>query len=249
MTSGPIELAIASLDEGTGLKRTRVFVATPSGKSNRRWLYLLLSPGCYYVWGVPTTLLPRDLKFPRRDAGGFWLEVSSGQPVQYAGTLQFDLRGSQFLMEKFYKRFNISLFDEREAASMFVQAGFGQLGPTEVSLMRRYGEANLTSESPFPTLVTTHATSVLHSPAWKRRAMDTALLPSGILAGGGGLGGVVLALAYSPLGIGIGEVLGATDARKWQPCIDGLKEEIEQLVPAAGLRGRLGKECGDPAVL
>ncbi|OGP63091.1 MAG: hypothetical protein A2170_08500 [Deltaproteobacteria bacterium RBG_13_53_10] len=64
-----------------------------------------------------------------------------------------------------------------------------------------------------------------------------------------GWGGVVLALVYAPIGIGIGEVLGATDARKWQPCIDGLKEEIEQLVPAAGLREQLGKALGDQAVI
>ena len=43
--------------------------------------------------------------------------------------------------------------------------------------------------------------------------------------------------------------MGAADMRKWHPCLDGLKAEMEQVSPAAELRQRLGTALGEQAVV
>jgi hypothetical protein len=127
--------------------------------------------------GSPVILLPRGLNFPLSDAGGFWLEVLPDQPMQYeyAGTLQYDLHGSQLLMEKFFKRFRSSACDERDAAALFAQATFRNYGSPVVSLMRCYAKVSQLLESLFPTLVATHSTSIVRSPDWKNCATERAL--------------------------------------------------------------------------
>jgi hypothetical protein len=254
MTNSPLELGIARLDEETGLKRTRAFVLPEANDSDRRWIYLILTPGSYYLWTVPATMLERDLNFSLRDAGGFWLQVLPDQSVQYAGTLRYDLRGTQFLMEKFYKQWTVSLLDDRQAAAAIAQTAFSQYGGSPaVSLMHPYGQSRPLPNSLFPALIVTQSPQILQSPDWKSRAMEKAFGPVRFLtedsSGYGAMGALGIALVYFPIGLGIGSSAGAGDFKTWQPCMETLTEEITRSLPDRQLRQRLSETLGGRAVI
>lgn len=253
MTNGPLELGSARLDEETGLKRTQAYNADTSD-SIRPWIYLILSPGSYYLWSVPTTMLERDLNFPLQKAGGFWLQVLPGQSVQYAGTLHYDLRGKQFLMEKFYKQWTVSLMDQQQAAAALSKTAFNQYkDPMGVSLMRPYSQNRLLPDSFFPALIVTQSPGILQSPDWKARAMEKAFGPVRFLtedsSGYGAIGALGIALVYFPIGLGIGSSAGTEDTKAWQPCMETLTEEITRSLPDRQLRRQLGNALGGRTVI
>lgn len=254
MTNSPLELGIARLDEGSGLKRTRTFALPPSDDPDRRWIYLILAPGSYYLWTVPATMLQRDLNFPLQEAGGFWLQVLPGPSIQYAGTLQFDLQGTQFLMEKFFKQWSVSITDEHQAAAELSKTAFSQYkDPMTVSMMHPYGENRPLPDSLFPALIVTQSPAILQSPDWKARAMEKAFGPIRFIGEGssgyGAIGALGIVLVYAPIGLGLGSSMGDEDTRRWQPCMETLTEEISRSLPDRRLRQQMGNALGSRAVL
>ena len=254
LTSQPLKFAIASFDEDTGLKKQDVFEFGEPDGSNTRWGCFFLPPGSYYLWGYPATFLARDIQFPIEQVDDFWFQILPGCPVQYVGTLQFDMTGSQFLMEKFYRHFSCTVSDERQAASSFAATELTRFGgKAEVSLMCPYGRAIPPSNSIFPTLVAVHATDTLDSPDWKKRAMEKAFGPARWVSGGasgyGAIGALGFAIIYSPIGYTLGSSWAAEDIEKWQPCIEALHNQLVQMPPDRTLRQQIAKEFGDRAVI
>ncbi|MBL7214115.1 MAG: hypothetical protein ISS71_00390 [Phycisphaerae bacterium] len=254
MASSPMQLAVSSFDKAERLEKQRAFSLGEPDASGRQWTCLFLSPGSYYLWAVPPTWLERDVNFPLEQAGGFWLQVVPGQPVQYAGTLQYDLGGSKFIQEKFYKRFACSVLDERQDAAGIAQTELARFGGTMgVSVMCPYGQAALYSNSVFPALVMTQSPDIIRSPDWKARAKDRAWGPVEFMvsdsSGQAAIGAVGIAIVYYPIGWYLSSSWAAEDIEKWQPCVAAINKHIEQILPDRRLRQQLADTMGSDAVI
>ncbi len=254
MMSVPLQLAVASFDEAADMKQHQALLLGAPDASERQWTCLFLPPGSYYIWSVPPTWLGRDVNFPLEQAGGFWLQVLPGQPVQYAGTLQYDLGGSKFMMEKFYKRFACSVLDERQDASEVARNEFARFGgAVGRSLMCPYGQAVTYSDSVFPALVITQSPDIIRSPDWRARARDRAFGPVEFLvrgsSGQAAIGAVGIAIVYYPVGLALSSSWAAEDIEKWQPCVDAINRHIEQILPDRRLRQQLTDAMGTDAIV
>ena len=246
-------LATADLERGGGLKRTRAFIASPSGSSGRRWMYLILSPGSYYVWGLPPPALRAvDIQVPLRDIEGFFLNVPPEHPVVYAGTVHLDCGGSRFLAERYFKRLRPSISDETEEAAEFAHKTFNEWPEMSVSLLRPYGTVDPNQQALFPAVLLTEGTSTVRSPDWKNRSLQKWIVPPPFspATGGPGDGVLVMAyLAYLPIGYLLGSTRGEADARKWTPCMENLQAGVVNSDPARTLRQSLAKSLEDRVVL
>ncbi len=254
--AGPFALALANLDRNGPIEPEPV--TAPAGESKEgTWCCLVMEPGTYYLWSALPNIQPRDLSANPKDIGGWRLNVPSGAPVVYAGSLQLKCQGRKFINERFVKEIRANLWNEPAAAAAFADRELAGLGPMTVSLLQRFG--GWIGDSPatdrLPALLVVHGQTNLITPDWKRRAIEQTMLPARTLAslsggyGPGAGGGVVLALAYTPFGWLVGRMKGSSDAHTWQPCLENLAQEIRLFDPLACLRSDLAVQMGTNGIL
>jgi len=111
---------------------------------------------------------------------------------------------------------------------------------------------------------------LLASPAWLKRSLARATgignpgsgeVARGVLAGASGgyppgyAGAAIVMgyLCYLPVGATVGYLSGKAAEKNWQPCIEGLRQELQQMAPAEELRRELKdtltKYCRVPRVV
>jgi hypothetical protein len=241
------DVDIATIDPGRSpdllLKRPSI-LASPSSEALRKgWIYYVLPPGSYYFavydHEKKGTLPP-----------GFMLTVSGEKRLVYAGTLDIACKRGSWSWNPPSLCSGVSLTDEGNAAKVLAQSYFAQHGPISTSLMSKYDEAAAASQRPaiFPMGYVTTGTKDLVSPDWTKRgiARTTGL---GAVPADKMIKGILDAqwfgiayLLYLPVGATIGAISGKAAAKKWQPCLQELAQEIKEIDPTAALQRKLNEE-------
>jgi len=246
----------ADIDRRGKPGRTRLLLRAPSeAAAASNWAYLLLSPGAYWV----SVLAPGEIgrpggtEIPLR-GNHYFLEVPSGAPVVYAGTLAVSCETVRELL--FWRSIAscgaMALEDETPAAQEVAGRDFGGAGPVTTSLLRPEDDQRYRGAAAdlFPIGVHVEGTGEVGKPNWTSRGVGRATglggitgegagdFVSGMGQGGGYLGAaIVLGYAlYLPFGTVGGYIAGSHSAAKWGPCVEGLGARIVAWSPPAALQ-------------
>ncbi len=212
---------------------------------SRGWRYFLLEPGTYHLDGDAAwygmfyrVKDPQSVIHPP-----LALRVPLGRPFVYGGSLSQVCRCEPGL-------FSDTVTD---CASGPVVDETDQARAAAGALVERYGEPFVSLLVPFHTLsapfggeearglaplgILVRGGESLHSPDWMNRGLERGLAPGAIFLSDPR--GILIFLAYAPVGLLAGSLGGAHSRHRWQPCMERLAGELKDVDPAQEISRRL----------
>jgi len=235
-------LRLAKVETGLGSKIVQNI--SPSSEAKiEGWYYFVLEPGVYCL-SVLDNADPRSAK----KVQDFWLEVDKGRPLLYAGTLSLGMHRGAYT--------EVKVTDEPEAARAFAASAFAGYGEPAASLVRPVGgePAPDGGRDLMPLGVAATCGANLVSPQWVKRGatrltgldQESGGSALGALGGGGPGAGALAAgvLLYLATATTLGAVHGLSQKKRFQPCVQDLINEIQEMDLAARLRRELGDQLG-----
>jgi hypothetical protein len=229
------------------------------------WVLLSLPPGAYWLSIVPPDALQAGCA-PEGDYGyytqgrfipapAFLIDVRGGEPVLYAGTLDFardkeaeprspatNSPGGGAVGEPP----RVRIFDESDYARLVLARELPQLAGAEVTtrFVEPYG-APLAPEAIHglvPMGLGIFGAGGVGGPGWYQRPIALWLAPAGALVGvaasgsGEGAGAIAaLGIAYIPVGLLGGSIHGTVRKLVYDPCVDELTKRLRETPPAEWL--------------
>ena len=145
-------LGLGSLDTGGHLSRieNQRFLSPESRREG--WIYMVLTPGIYYLTVQPTRRTDIFTYLRRFEAPPLWqMNISKGTRVLYAGTLRVSGIGDPLIFGGSLMReildSSVDSLDQQSAATLSA-AHFPDLGLPQVTLLQAYEGGSLLFRSP-----------------------------------------------------------------------------------------------------
>ena len=219
----------------------------PAETGQKGWLYFLSDPGNY------------ELKFVQNQGEGqkalspsFILRVPQQKSLVYAGSVHLYCKMKPgFWAPTLGECQDIRVTDEGKTALNMVKPLYGESGQAVASILGKEGGRMLpaSSQNWFPMGLVTAGAKEMGSPDWVKRGIQRTTGLIGTVPADQIVAGIVDAqwiglayLLYLPVGISLGAISGKAAEKKWQPCLQRLSREIQQMDPTRLLRQELQRE-------
>jgi hypothetical protein len=250
LMSGPEErgfgISIKPPGKPANLALVQLHRIDPAKAGQEGWLYFFSEPGDHELEFVQNSGKGQKTLSP-----SFILRVPRQKSAVYAGSVHFSCRlKGGFWGPTLGECQNIMVTDEGETAQNLAKTLFGESGQVCTSILEKEGARipPASSQNWFPMGLMTGGAKELASPDWVKRgiARTTGI---GEVPGDQIVRGILdwqwigLAyLLYLPVGASIGAISGKAAEKKWQPCLQRLSREIQQIDPGKLLRQELQGE-------
>ena len=219
----------------------------PAESGQKGWLYCLSDPGNYELKLVQNQGEGQKILSP-----SFILRVPPQKSLIYAGSVHLYCKMKPgFWAPTLGECQNIRVTDEAKTALNVVKPLHGESAQAFASILEKEGARILpaSSQNWFPMGLVTAGAKEMGSPDWVKRGIQRTTGLIGTVPADQIVTGIVNAqwiglayLLYLPVGVSLGAISGKAAQKKWQPCLQRLSREIQQMDPTRLLRQELQRE-------
>jgi hypothetical protein len=251
LMSGPNEKGFGIQLRPQGKSATPMFVQLhriDQGDSGQKgWLYFLSDPGNYEL-----EFVQNQGRGQKALAPSFNLRVPPQKSFVYTGSVHLYCKMKPgFWAPTLGECQDIRVTDEGTTALNVVKPLYGESGQVYASILEKKGQGIMPASSKnwFPMGLITAGAKEMGSPDWTKRGIRRTTGLGGTATADQVVTGVAQGqwiglayLLYLPVGVSLGAIAGKAAEKKWQPCLQRLSREIQQLDPTRLLRQELQRE-------